>query len=342
MGGADLQDSFTLTELDLAVVNALQVNPRASWSQVGRVLGVDASTAARRWARLEGRGAAWAVGQPLQFEHTAYACMEVSTEPGWTLDVAGILARDPEAMTIDVAAGGRDLIVTITCPHADHLADYLLDRVPRIPHVTRVQSHILVRAYTDASRWRVRALTSRQESELAALIPEVDEAHRMHRATPLDNRLVAELSVDGRRAVGELAKATGTSESTVRRRINALVGSGALRLRCELARDLTQWKVSEWFFLRVPPDRIDEAGQVLAGVPEVRAVLSAAGPFNLLVAVWLRTVADGQLLETQLARRLPYVEVVDRSVVIRPFKLVGRMLDARGFATGVVPLGFGS
>ncbi|GAA1210212.1 Lrp/AsnC ligand binding domain-containing protein [Prauserella alba] len=97
-------------------------------------------------------------------------------------------------------------------------------------------------------------------------------------------------------------------------------------------------RVLEWFFLRVPSDRLDEAGRTLAAVPEVRAILTAAGPVNLTVAAWLHSVADGQRLETQLRRLLPHVDVVDRSVVLRPYKLVGRLLDARGFATGVVPL----
>jgi DNA-binding Lrp family transcriptional regulator len=338
MSTPDSQDSFTLTELDLAVVHALQVAPRASWSQVGRVLGVDASTVARRWARMEARGAAWSVCQPLLLDTAATACMEVTVGPGRTLEVAAILAQDPEAMTIDVAAGGRDLIVTLTCADAEHLAAYLLERVPHIPHVARVQSHVVVRSFTDASRWRLRALTSAQEAELTATLPEVSDAHQVHRPTALDHRLVAALSVDGRRAPAELATDVGASESTVRRRLNTLVGSGVLRLRCEVARSLSGWPVSAWLFLRVPSDRIDEAGQVLAGVPEVRAVLNAVGPANLLVAVWLRTSLDSQRLETQLLRRLPYVEVTDRSIVIRPFKLVGRLLDPRGYAVGVVPL----
>ncbi|WP_241196675.1 AsnC family protein, partial [Streptomyces sp. ADI95-17] len=40
------------SELDLALVDALQAAPRAPWSRIGRALGVDATTAARRWERL--------------------------------------------------------------------------------------------------------------------------------------------------------------------------------------------------------------------------------------------------------------------------------------------------
>lgn len=338
MSTADVQGSVSLSELDHKLIHALQINPRASWAQIGAILEIDPSTAARRWSRLVESGAAWVACQPLHGLDPAMALIEVTTRPGRILDVAHDLAGDAQAMTIDIAAGSRDLVVTTACADEASLADYLIDRVSQVPDVAEVRSHIVVQAYTEASRWRLRSLTAEQEQAVAATLPQISEEARVRVVGELDQRLVAALSEDGRRSLGELARIVGASESTVRRRLNATVGTGVLRLRCEVARGLTQWRVSEWFFLRVPSDRIDEAGQLLAAVPEVRAVISAAGPFNLLVAVWMHSVAEGQRLETQLMRRLPHVEVVDRSVVIRPFKLVGRLLDSRGFAVGVVPL----
>ncbi|MDI3388991.1 Lrp/AsnC family transcriptional regulator [Streptomyces sp. B-S-A8] len=331
-------DSFKLSELDLEIVNALQISPRASWAAVGRALDVDASTAARRWARLQGHGAAWVSCQPLFVPDPAMALVEIVNEPGRSLEVAEALAGDPQAMTIDVSAGARDLLVTVVCDDSDQLSWYLLERLARVPYVLRVQSHILVRTYTDASRWRLRALSRGQERALLSGLPKPPKDGGAYLPTAADRELAAALSVDGRAPLSELARVGGTSESTTRRRLNHLIGSGNVRLRCELARALTGWSVSEWLFARVPSDRLDEAAATLSTVGEVRAILSAAGPFNLLIAVWLRTISDGQRLETSIMRKLPHIDVVDRSVVIRPYKLAGRRLDRRGFSTGTVPL----
>ncbi|MDH6576360.1 NAD kinase [Kitasatospora sp. MAP5-34] len=46
-------------ELDLALVNALQLQPRAPWSLLGQTLGISPVTAARRWRRLSEAGIAW-------------------------------------------------------------------------------------------------------------------------------------------------------------------------------------------------------------------------------------------------------------------------------------------
>lgn len=48
MATDDLRGSGTVSELDLKLIHALQINPRASWAQVGALLGVDPSTVARR------------------------------------------------------------------------------------------------------------------------------------------------------------------------------------------------------------------------------------------------------------------------------------------------------
>ena len=45
-----------IDELDLALVDALRVDPRAPWSKLAGPLGVDQATLSRRWARLSGDG----------------------------------------------------------------------------------------------------------------------------------------------------------------------------------------------------------------------------------------------------------------------------------------------
>ncbi|MFC7741398.1 AsnC family transcriptional regulator [Nocardiopsis composta] len=45
-------------EFDLSLINALQLTPRAAWSDLAPILDVDATTLARRWRRLEEAGLA--------------------------------------------------------------------------------------------------------------------------------------------------------------------------------------------------------------------------------------------------------------------------------------------
>lgn len=71
----------SLSELDLALVNALQINPRAAWTDLAKALDVDAATVARRWERLRAAGHAWVTAYPYGGSG-AGALIEIDCAPG--------------------------------------------------------------------------------------------------------------------------------------------------------------------------------------------------------------------------------------------------------------------
>ncbi|MFD0621799.1 Lrp/AsnC family transcriptional regulator [Streptomyces sanglieri] len=71
---------------------ALQAAPRAPWSRIGRALGVDATTAARRWERLRANGLAW-VSAYDSAKSTTVAYVEVRCRPR-ALDSVGTALAD--------------------------------------------------------------------------------------------------------------------------------------------------------------------------------------------------------------------------------------------------------
>ncbi|MFD8216034.1 AsnC family protein [Streptomyces sp. NPDC059697] len=81
---AAAEAAMELDELDRGVVHALQIHPRAPWTLVGEVLGVNPVTAARRWHRLEEAGLAWVTACPRLSNSriVVTGVVEVDTEPG--------------------------------------------------------------------------------------------------------------------------------------------------------------------------------------------------------------------------------------------------------------------
>jgi hypothetical protein len=51
-GATRESDTASFAEFDLALIDALQTRARMPWAGLGAVLGVSASTVARRWERL--------------------------------------------------------------------------------------------------------------------------------------------------------------------------------------------------------------------------------------------------------------------------------------------------
>lgn len=337
------QGSVTLDEMDLAIVHALQIQPRAPWTLVGEVLGIDPVTAARRWHRLQTSGAAWVDGY-LSPAHAhgdvALAQLEIVLDGARIAEAARILAEDCEVLSLKQTSGSRDLIAIIQARDLDGLAEYVTERVCRAPGVRTTRLHVITAAPIEGSQWRLDSLTRAQQAQLQ---PEAQDVPA-EPLRPVDWHVVAALGHDGRMPLPDLARAAGTSVATAGRSLRRLVLSGRLSLRCTLARPLTGWPVSAVYFASVPAEHLETTAAALRTLPELRLCSITAGPHNLILDVWLRTLHDVHALEAHLARELGHLQLrtTERAVVLRTYKHVGRLLDRRGYGVRAVPMASGS
>jgi DNA-binding Lrp family transcriptional regulator len=323
-------------EEDLALVHALQVRPRASWAELGEVLGCTPATAARRWERLAEAGAAWvtAVPGPRCAALTAYVGLSCVT--GTREEVAAALAGDPAAVTVEITAGGHDLLVEVITADLASFGRYLLDRIERLPGVTGSTVAIATNVVTEASRWRLDALAPDQSAALG----DADRPGSVpgRQLTELDRRLLTGLGQDGRQAWHQLAQEAGTSAATARRRTEYLLASGEAALRCDVAGPLFERPVTVSLWAQVPAPELGAVARHLAAVSSVRFVATTAGRQNLLVTLWLRSPEEVHRFEAELATRHPAVLVQDRTIALRTAKRMGRLFDASGRGIASVPL----
>jgi DNA-binding Lrp family transcriptional regulator len=330
-----MQDRAHLDELDRRVVHALQVNPRASWAQVGAALGIDPVTAARRWERLAADGTAWITAYTAASRPRGPVALVEIDSAGRSLDIAEQLVDDRECATIDVTSGGRDLLLTVTARDMAGLTEYLLRRLGTLEHVRAVRTHLSTRVIAEGAAWRLAALT---EAEQARLRENATPVERAGPSGPDELAVLAGLAEDGRASTTELAARTGLGTRRVRDLTRDLLRNGRVTLRTELRAEASGWPVYAWFFLRVPASAATSISPRLGSLPEIRTVLQIAGPSNVIMAVWLRELADVSRLEASLESHLPEVEIVDRSVVLRCAKRIGVVLDETGRRVRTVPM----
>jgi len=331
----------TVDELDLALVNALQLRPRAPWSLLGQTLGISAVTAARRWHRLSEAGIAWvtAYGLPHPEDRGCVAYLDLDCAPARVRQIADDLAEDPHVMSIEHHSQGCDLVVAAAFTDLAVVSRYTTERLGRLPGVNAVRVHLATGFYAEGIRWRLDSLDPAQRVELHD--DHVGNGPPSGARVELreeDRELLIRLGIDGRLDQAGLAAATGLSPTTLRRRLNRMAASDAIRFRCEIAARDAGRPVLATFRAHLPPDRLDEVGPQLARLPEVRLCVSVTGTHNLILSVWQRSLADVQRLETALARRFPDLRVAERRVSLRTVKRMGRILDADGRAVRAVPM----
>lgn len=326
-----MSESASLEETDRALVNVLQVAPRASFTEVGAALAINAVTVARRWARLHDNGLAAVTAYPNLAAWARHRCMafvEVDCDPAAREDVVARLARVPRIASVTMASSGRDLYLTVLAPDLAELSATVLG----LTGIRGTRTHLVTRLFTEGATWRLDALDSEQRAALhptsraAAVLPDTDRD------------LLLALSDDGRRSVAEIAERTGTSTSTARRRLAGALRAGTLSFRCETTQRVTGWPVSASFWARVPPHELRAVAAGLVGLPEIRMCAAVTGADNLVISLWLRSLADSQRFEEQLSTRFPTLSVTDRTIELRAAKRMGCLLAPDGHVRGVVPV----
>ncbi|MER5884557.1 Lrp/AsnC family transcriptional regulator [Streptomyces sp. NPDC001941] len=336
-----MRDPVVLSELDQGLVHALQVAPRASWARLGAVLGADPATLSRRWQRLTEAGAAWISclpgTAPVGGGPGGLAFVEVDCVHGGAPRAARRLAAQPAVISVEHVTGGRDLLLTVYAPDLAAFARWTTVELGAVEGVTASRTHPVSAVHAEGSRWRLRSLTGEQVRALAAG-PAPVARPAAGPLTDLDRRLLELLCRDGRAPYAVLAEESGTSATSVRRRVRRLFDSGAVQARCEVARPLSQWPVATVLWGRAAARDLTARAQAVAGLREVRMCAALTGRANLMVMGWVRSPQDAHRFEVRVAERAPGLEVCDRMITLRPDKLGGQLLDEDGYRTGCVPL----
>ncbi|WP_116209149.1 Lrp/AsnC family transcriptional regulator [Streptomyces olivoreticuli] len=333
-------DSSRITPIDLRILHALQIYPRASWALLGEALGISPATVARRWARMKETGLAWTSAYPSRVRDGAAdiagAYVFASCAPGTALETASALAQHPEALSVELTVGERDLFITIAAPNRVALGEYLLGPLSTVPGLLSFDTTLLARLHLEGSQWRLRALPPDIAHNLRAAAGRHERVPPRRPADEVDQQVLDVLGEDGRASYAVIAAACGISESMARRRTESLLASGGITVRCDVAWEIAGWPVSTTLAARVPPERLPETVRAFTVLPEARLVASCVGVADLLVSLWLPSVQDIPRMAAAIAGRFPDTETRRWLTGVRAVKRVGRLLDAQGRATGWV------
>ncbi|GGN28003.1 DNA-binding Lrp family transcriptional regulator [Actinoplanes campanulatus] len=339
---SDTPGKFTLDELDYQLVTALQLAPRADWQRIGAALGVDGTTAARRWNRLYGSGHAWISCLPAQLAiaSAVFAIIEVDCVAGRLPEVAESLAGDVNIVTLEHVTGARDLLIQAAFSDHVQLGRYLSLRLGMLPGVASTRTQIAVTVHTEGSRWRLDRLSEPARRALTGASPRQNWSGRPF--SDEDLALFQALSTDPRQPAVRLAERTGLSPTTVRRRLDRMDAERSIGYRCEVARYVSGYPISVSLWCTLPPAETPRVVSRLSGMRETRFCATLSGSANLLVVVWLRSVQDIAAFEARLAVQAPELTITDRAVALWVMKLGGHLLDPLGRNLRAVPLGFWS
>lgn len=137
----------------------------------------------------------------------------------------------------------------------------------------------------------------------------------------MDRRITAALQVNGRASWQQIAGVVGTSESTVSRRAQRMIGSG--KIRVVAIADPVRCGFGYWVLLQVKCElgKAPLVARALSARPDVRYLALVTGQFDILVELIVPSRRD---LGRVLLKELPGVEGIEdisTRTVLRNFKM---------------------
>lgn len=327
---AQFSEHQPLAEEDLALVQALQIAPRAGWVDLGAALGVHPTSAAARWDRLAASGAAWvtahALGDPRE---VSLSFIGVDAVMEGHAEVVDALCAMPEVITVEQTASSRALMLTVVTESMAELSRDVIPRIGAIDGVLGYEVSLCTRQHFNGASWRLDVLSRGQQQQLRSLA-RTDPAPGHLPASHRD--LLPFLARDGRATAAAMARELGRTAATVQRQLNRVLTSGSLSLRCDLAQSLSGYPVTCQWFAKVPAGQHEAAAAALRRLRYVRFIASTTGQSNFTIIMWLRSVADVMDIELTLQQNIPDIELQESVVMLACAKRVGRKLRPDGTA----------
>ena len=282
---------YDLDEIDRCIAAALQVNGRASWTDIAQLAGTSVTTVARRAQQLFAGGLirVAAVPQPTGQSGADLLIVRLSCAPGSQLSVGAAVTALPQVRFAAVVTGAYDLVAEVVAAKGTGLHTLLLDGLEQIPGVQRSVADLELHTYKTTQVW-ARQLLGAAGADLIAPQP-------VHDCVPehldeLDARIVDALRVDGRASFQTVAAGLGISESTARRRFETLYSTGCVQIVTLIPAAALGFEAEMFFWLSAAPNRLEAVARELAAQPGVRYVGATLGEQSLVCEVILPTRRD--------------------------------------------------
>jgi DNA-binding Lrp family transcriptional regulator len=269
------------------------------------------------------------------------AYVEIDCAPATRIEVANELARHEFVVTVEITTGSADILLTVAAADLSTMSHYLLDHLGSMASVLRTRVRVATKIYTEGSSWRLVELPPAALRILERSRPAADPVAAgsdVAVMTPDAQQIARLLSVNGRASLAELAAATGISPTTLRRHVGRLLGARILLPRTDMAAELSGSPVQVYLWGDAPVDGLPATARTLTQLRQVRLCATVSSAPSLVVCAWLHTVEEVHRLELTIAKELPQLRIVDRLIVLRTVKRMGRLVDSGGRAVGVVPI----
>lgn len=219
------------------------------------------------------------------------AILSIACDQDRAGEVAEALARRPEARFVATTIGEQDVLAEVIVAPGTELTQLVNADLARVQGIQRIYCARVLRTHKASHDWTFPVLGEAAEWEDV-------EATSGSKPGPLlsldelDRRLMAILQLDCRASFPRLAEETGSSESVVRRRVELLIDSGAIRALGLVDARYLGYQCEFFLRLRTELSHLQKAVTHLVSAGPVRYLSATSNVGELLAEVVLPAQTD--------------------------------------------------
>jgi len=144
-----------MDELDRRLLQLLQEDGRAPFTQLAKKIGLSETAVRFRYKNLVEQGVARTVSivDPYALDFQAPALINIAVEPGKLETVARQVADLPETAYLVVTLGPYDLLAEVYCRNLKQLTELVTQRIQSIPGVRSTATSMVAQVYKLSYRW---------------------------------------------------------------------------------------------------------------------------------------------------------------------------------------------
>lgn len=144
------------------------------------------------------------------------------------------------------------------------------------------------------------------------------------RLDDIDRKIITALQVSARRTNVELAAELGLAESTVRRRVEKLLGGDFVRIVAVADPLKSGYPVVAIIGLECPPSSLAQVEEALLALDEFRFIAMTSGQYDFIAEAWFASLTD---LHTFITEQLSSIDGVQRIETTHVLKMIRYMYD---------------
>jgi Lrp/AsnC family transcriptional regulator for asnA, asnC and gidA len=134
-------------DLDVLILTQLQEDGRKSFTDIARSLNIAVGTVRNRVTKLLEDGTLRIIGRvdPHRVGFHIPASINVSVKPQHIEAAITEIAKFREVSYLAITTGEYDLVVDVACRDANHLTEFIINRLSKVVGVDKIQNSIILR-----------------------------------------------------------------------------------------------------------------------------------------------------------------------------------------------------